>query len=928
MPGRSEEQQEARREMLRRKIAGLGERSMRKSYYPELQRRLEELRESEARYHAVFESVNDAILVIDAETGNIVDLNGRVEEVVRIPRERLLGSEVYRLGAGIPPYTKEVARARIARAAAGEVQLFEWQAANVDGSPLWVEVGLRPFDFAGEPHVVAVIREVTHWKTAERELRMARDLVTQILDNIPQAVFWKDRAGRYLGCNAVFARDVGVGRPEEVVGRTDFDMPWPREEAEAYLADDHDVMENGHPRLHIIEPLQQADGTRLWVDTSKVPLRDQAGNVFGLLGVYEDITERKRTEEAVVESEARFRSVVESSPMGMHFYSLEEDTRLVFYGANAAADRILGVDHRQFVGKTIEEAFPNLASIEVPARYRTLAREGGDWQTEYIEYNDRKISGAYEVHAFQVAPGSMAAMFSDVSERLQGEQERERLMSAIEQAAEVIVITDVSGTIQYVNPAFTVVTGYTRDEALGQNPRILKSGQHDPAFYRQMWETLERGETWSGTMVNKRKNGSLFVEEAVVSPVRNAAGQTVNYVAVKRDVTGERKLEEQLRQAQKMEAIGQLAGGIAHDFNNMLGVILGHAQMALSELDSNHPLYEDLHEIETAARRSADLTRQLLAFARRQTVSPRVLDLNATLAGMLKMIKRLIGEDIELQFAPGQNLWAIRIDPSQVDQILANLCVNARDAIDGVGKVTIETCNTRLDESYCDEHAGFVPGDYVQLAVSDNGCGLDEERLARVFEPFFTTKPQGEGTGLGLATVYGIVKQNRGFINAYSELNHGTTFKIYLPRHAGQASHKAEQPDNLISATGDETVLLVEDQPALLEMTRAMLQRLGYHVLAAATPRQAIAVAEAHTEPVHLLLTDVVMPEMNGRELARHLGGLCPGLACLYVSGYTANVIARHGVLDEGVHFLAKPFSLQGLADKVREVLDEAKEQT
>ena len=344
--------------------------------------------------------------------------------------------------------------------------------------------------------------------------------------------------------------------------------------------------------------------------------------------------------------------------------------------------------------------------------------------------------------------------------------------------------------------------------------------------------------------------------------------------------------------------------------------------MALAQTDPAQPLYAGLTEIRSAAERSADLTRQLLAFARKQTIAPRVLDLNETVEGMLKMLRRLIGEDIDLAWLPGAAVSPLRVDPSQIDQILANLCVNARDAIEGVGKVTIETGNAAFDEAYCEEHIESVPGEYVLLAVSDDGCGMDKEMLGSIFEPFFTTKNTDKGTGLGLATVYGIVKQNNGFINVYSEPGQGTTFKIYLPRHAARTTQLQEKDTTEPGRSGHETILLVEDEAALLKMTTMMLEQQGYTVLAASTPGEAIRLARESTTPIHLILTDVVMPEMNGRDLAKNLLIYNPNLKRLFMSGYTANVIAHHGVLDEGVHFIEKPFAIQDLATKVREVLD------
>jgi len=432
--------------------------------------------------------------------------------------------------------------------------------------------------------------------------------------------------------------------------------------------------------------------------------------------------------------------------------------------------------------------------------------------------------------------------------------------------------------------------------------------------------------------LRRKDTGEIWIGSYSFAPIRNKESVIVGSVVVGRDITERKryaveklKLEEQLNQAHRMESVGRLAGGVAHDFNNMLGVILGHADEALDKIDKGNPLFFHLQEIHKASERSSNLTRQLLAFARKQTASPKVLEPNEIIAGMLNMLNRLIGEDIQLHWLPGNDLWSIMIDPSQIDQILANLFVNARDAIIGTGKITIETSNISLDENYCVDHAESIPGEYVLLTVSDSGCGMDKEILGNIFEPFFTTKGMGKGTGLGLAMVYGIIKQNHGFITVYSEPGHGTTFKIYLPRHIGEIQQvvPAEQQVPVICSSGKETVLVVEDEPSLLDLCKIILEGQGYRVLAANTPEEAISLAQEHSGEIDLLMTDVVMPEMNGRDLANKMLSLQPNLKRLFMSGYTANVIADHGILDEGLHFIQKPFSRKDLTAKVREALDQ-----
>jgi nitrogen-specific signal transduction histidine kinase len=382
------------------------------------------------------------------------------------------------------------------------------------------------------------------------------------------------------------------------------------------------------------------------------------------------------------------------------------------------------------------------------------------------------------------------------------------------------------------------------------------------------------------------------------------------------------RLKGQLLQAQKMEAVARLAGGVAHDFNNMLAVIQGHAELALMHMGPDDPSFRRFSAIRDTAKRSAELTQQLLAFARKQVITPIGLDLNKIIESMLKMLRRLLGEDIDLTWIPGKNLWTIKADPTQIDQILANLCINARDAITGVGRIIVSTDNCSIDTEYCATHAGYLPGDYVRITVSDNGCGMDKQMLGQIFEPFFTTKELGKGTGLGLATVYGAVRQNDGFINVTSEPGKGSVFSIYFPRLIGESTQMQVDATAETAIGGQETILLVEDELVILDTVTAMLEQLGYTVLAVSTPNEAIRLAQQHPEKIDLVLTDVIMPDMNGRDLADQLLAHQPWVKCLFMSGYTADIIAHQGKLEEDIHFIQKPFSLSTLAARIRLTLE------
>jgi len=499
---------------------------------------------------------------------------------------------------------------------------------------------------------------------------------------------------------------------------------------------------------------------------------------------------------------------------------------------------------------------------------------------------------------------------------------RRRLITAIEQTPESIVITDTSGRILYVNPAFERISGYTAAEALGQNPRILKSGRHDAAFYGELWTRVAAGQVWHGRVTNRKKDGSLFTEDAVIAPVRDDAGTVTNYIAVKRDITYELAVEEQHRQTQKMETIGRLAGGVAHDFNNLLMAIGGHAELALGSIPEGHPARPDLEGIQDAALRGGNLTRQMLAFARRQVIEPKVLNLNDVIAGLSRMLQRLIGENIELGLRPASDLGLTRVDGGQLEQVLLNLVINARDAMPAGGRLTIRTWNAEFGGVESQPPAALEPGRYVAVSVADTGVGMSDEARAHLFEPFFTTKEQGRGTGLGLATCFGIVQQSRGHILCESQTGQGTTFTVFLPRveaataTAGQPASHGDVP------RGHESIVLAEDEGPVRRLLARILRGQGYAVLEAGSADEALSRVLRSGTNVDLLVTDVVMPGMSGQELAARLRVKWPALKILYISGHAAGRILETTRENAAVRLLQKPFTAAELAAKVREALD------
>jgi two-component system, cell cycle sensor histidine kinase and response regulator CckA len=637
------------------------------------------------------------------------------------------------------------------------------------------------------------------------------------------------------------------------------------------------------------------------------------------------LQEKQEAEEALLKSESKYRRLFES--MMDSFVSVDMSGRITEF--NQAYEALLGYSKEELLRLTYVDLTPD--------RWQDLERDLVDNQILVRGYSDiyekeyRKKDGTWfpvEMRTFLIRdssgrPEGMWAIVRDISERKKVEEAlrktEEKYSLAFRASPDWSAITTLDeGVFIEVNKAFERLSGFGPEEVLGRSAVEIGIWEK-PEERLRLVDLMHRQGAVRNMEVRFRLRSGAIATFLLSAEKIELEGKSC-ILTVARDMTEFRSLEAQFRQAQKMEAVGRLAGGVAHDFNNMLGVILGYTGLALKRLNAQEPLYHDLQEVNDAARRSADLTRQLLAFSRKQFVTPRVINLNDTVLQQQKMLGRLIGEDIALKFIPGQDLWNIRMDSSQVDQILANLAVNARDAVAGVGTVTIETANVTLDESYVQRYRYASPGDYVLLAVSDSGSGMDGETLERIYEPFFTTKGEGQGTGLGLSTVYGIVKQNGGSIQGYSEPGLGTTFKIYFPRFLGEGVPVEAVQETPLS--GSETVLIVEDEPQILLLAKRILEHYGYRTVEAGSPGEALLFLEKHRGPLHLLLTDVIMPNMTGPELKERVELLHPGVKTLFMSGYTADVIVQRGLLEEGPDFIQKPFSLQDLARKVRRVLD------
>lgn len=768
-------------------------------------------------------------------------------------------------------------------------------------------------------------------KLAEESLREQRDFSESLVDTAQVIILVLDTQGRIVRFNPYMEQLVGYAL-DEVKG-----MDW----FETFLTPEIDrtIKPLFHKTVADIQtsgnvnPIIAKDGRSILVEWYNKTLKDKDGNIMGVLAIGQDITERKQAENELIKREALFRTLVNTIPDQIWL----KDGDGVYLSCNKRFERFFGASEAEILGKTDYDFIDKeLADFFRENDRKAMAVGGPSSNEEQITFADDGHTAFLETIKTPMfdTDGKLIGVLGigrDITERKQAEEELRRRENQLQRIFEILPIglwfADKDGTLLRGNPKGI--------EIWGAEPKVPLSEYGVFKAWRLPSRESIEADQWA--LARTIRNGETIVDELLeiesfdgkrktilnyTAPVLGVDGQVDGAIIVNLDISDRKALENELVQAQKMESIGRLAGGVAHDFNNMLGAILGYTELAMEQVDPDDPLHTDLEKIQGAAQRSADLTRQLLAFARKQTVAPKVIDLNETVEGMLRLLRRLIGEDIDLAWLPGKEVLPVNIDPVQIDQVLANLCVNARDAIAGVGKVTIETGIASLDKEYCAHHAGFVPGEYVLLAVSDNGCGMDEKTQSHIFEPFFTTKEVGKGTGLGLATVYGVVKQNNGFIYVYSEPGQGTTFKIYLPRHLAKTVTSPEKGPDDPGERGHETILLVEDEPALLEMASRMLERLGYNVLAAGTPGEAVRLAQEHSGRIDLLLTDVVMPEMNGRDLAKNLLSIYPDIRRLFMSGYTANVIAHHGVLDEGVHFIQKPFSMKDLGGKLREALD------
>ncbi|HMP75581.1 MAG TPA: PAS domain S-box protein [Kiritimatiellia bacterium] len=770
----------------------------------------------------------------------------------------------------------------------------------------------------------AMAEDAAHRIAAERA-NLERERVYRTIHELsPSGILLESGEGLILDINESLCQTLGYTR-EELIGQH-IRRIVPTELHER-IARDIDRVLDGHTLFHEVEN-RRKNGERCFME-----LRERAITLPGgerrIIVVANDVTVRKANEERLRESEQRYHTLFNTLITGFALHEIVCDDAgrpidYIFLDVNPAFTALTGRRRDEVVGHRCTEIFPGTETVWIE-RYGKVALEGGAVAFENFA---AAIGRHFSVIAFSPQRGQFAVNFVDITEQKRAEDQLRLHGAALESAANGIMIVSREGLITWVNKAFTALTGFSREEAIGQNPRIMKSGRHAEPFYRQLWDAVLAGRMWRGELVNRRKDGSLYLEEMTVTPVLGPDNTPTHFVSIKQDITERRDLQQQLFQSQKMEVIGRLAGGIAHDFNNLLQAITGFSHLLLESLDEHSPYRGDVLEIDRAARRASDLTRQLLAFSRRQMIEPKPLDINVLVEGTEKMLRRLIGEDIHLELDLESGLDPVRADAGQIEQVLVNLTVNARDAMTGGGRLTINTSSIVLLKEDTLFTADSRHGRFVVLSITDTGPGMSPEVREHIFEPFFTTKGPGRGTGLGLSVVYGIIQQHEGMIRVYSEVGQGTTFRIYLPVSEEQTGVEEDKTETVEGSAEmprgrGERILLVEDEAGVRDFATAALRLYGYEPIVADSALAAEQLYIAHDGRFDLLFTDVVLADQTGLDLAADLRKRNPGLRLLFTSGYMDEKSRWPIIRDRGYPFLQKPYPLERLLVTIRQVLDQ-----
>jgi len=884
----------------------------------------DQLRASEQRFRDLIHSQADAVLVVDS-LGAIRFANRAAATLFGVDAERLLAAPFGFPIEGQDPVEIDVVRAGMVAALEMHVAPTRW-----DGETAWI----------------ASLRDISERKRVEANLAAAQRMAhlgSWEFDIRSGQRFWSDETFRIFG---LAPRRTAVSNTEFI----ECVHPEDREQVEALRA----LALRGDAEFEIEHRIVRPDGEVRWVHGHGELTRDALGQPLALTGTMLDVTDRRHAEatrqELLAESMLRQRELEQANERLTRSQALlrmaSQITRIGAWSVELPGLALTCSDEvREILGvpdgvtSTVDEALEFWAPEHRPrirAAFDACAREGTpyDLELEIISGRGRRLWTRAIGEAVRDSAGAVVRVqgaFQDITAQRESAAQLRLLETAVSRLNDVVMITEAAPLdepgprIVFVNEAFVRLTGYTREEVIGRSPRLLQGERTDRAALDRLRSALEHWQPVRCELINYARDGREVRLDIDIVPIADDAGRYTHWVSVERDVTERHEIDERLRQSQRLESIGQLTGGVAHDFNNLLTVILGNAEQLVEELQVTPPRAALAQMIAGAAQRGAELTQRLLAFARKQALDPKIVGINKLITDMDGLLRRTLGEHIEIELVRGGSLWPALVDPGQLESALLNLCINARDAMPRGGRLTIETGNVRLEDEYVARHAELSAGEYVMLAVSDTGIGIPAELVARVFEPFFTTKPMGRGTGLGLAMVYGFAKQSAGHVTLYSESGEGTTVKLYLPRVPATATATAQTHDRAPVAMvegGGEIILLVEDDELVRRFAGNLLRALGYQVIEAPNGQEALTILRARAD-VDLLFTDVVMPGgLSGRALADQARAIHPGLGVLFTSGYTENAIVHHGRLDVGVLLLSKPYRRADLARLVRRALD------
>lgn len=880
------------------------------------------LRESDERFSGAFEHAPIGVALVSPE-GRWLKVNRALCELVGYGEAELLTLTFQDI---THPADLDLDLDYVRRMLAGEIQDYQMEKryfrAGGDLVHVLLSVSLVR-DALGRPqYFISHIQDVTSREQAEKEIRFNERRYRSLVEATAAIVWNTPASGEFEVEQPGWTAFTGQSF-EELRGWGWLNAIHPEDQAETGRIWAAAVASRS--TYEVEHRLRARDGAYWNMAVRAVPILADNGKIQQWVGVHTDITARKREEAARLQLAA----IVESSEdaiVGMDLNSLVTSW-------NAAAEKIFGYSSGEMAGASIQCLIPEDRRGEED-HIMAFIRRGepvAQFETVRLTKSGRSLNVSLTVSPIKDAEGKVVGaskIARDTTARKKAEEALRLLGSALEQTGESVIITDAEldlpgPRIVFVNAAYTKMTGYSAEETMGKTPRLLQGPRTDRNVLAKLRASLERGDEFDGEAVNYRKEGQEFDVEWHITPLRSPNGKITHFVGILRDVTEHNRLQAQLFQSQKMETVGKLAGGVAHEFNSILTAIIGQGELLLGDLPPGSSLAGNASEITKAAGRAASLTRQLLAYGRKQLLLPEVLDLNEVVEGMAPVLRHLLGKSVDLRVLPTAGLHFVKADAGQLEQVVINLAVNARDVMPGGGKLTLETANVSFDEESALSYPELKVGDYVMLAITDSGPGMRAEIRDRVFEPFFTTRGVSQGSGLGLSTCLGIVKQSGGHISVYSEVGRGTTFKIYLPRVEPRAKGTTPRRQPLDLPGGTETILLVEDDPAMRVMAGSLLKRLGYTVLAAAGGEEAL---ELHRREgagrVDLLFTDVVMPGMSGQELSERVLALCPGTKILFTSAYTENAILHQAVLNKDAALLQKPFMPAALARKLREVLD------